>query len=170
MGRTRNDVLEGPAKPVALRSQAPGTSLCVTRLYVLRALLLVILFCLVVSVTIPLSSATREQFASASYVTTAAKSHRSCVSTAFLEGHPKTIAFFESHQRLLKALSLDPAAAAAVAKDPSPANIAAAEKAFGLKGLTELAKYKTQLTQLVEPYLKQLTCLVKHPNNRIPAG
>jgi hypothetical protein len=42
------------------------------------------------------------------------------------------------------------------------ANIAAAEKAFGLKGLTELAKYKTQLTTLVEPYIPQLTYISAH--------
>ena len=41
-------------------------------------------------------------------------------------------------------------------------HIAAAEKAFGLKGLTELAKYKNQLTDLVEPYTPQLTYISAH--------
>jgi MFS family permease len=80
----------------------------------------------------------------------------------FVAEHPKTLAFAQSHGALLAILAKDPAAAAAVGKDPSPANIAAAEKAFGLKGLTELAKYKTQLTNLVEPYTAELTYISGH--------
>jgi MFS family permease len=80
----------------------------------------------------------------------------------FVAEHPKTIGFATGHTALLAILAKDPAAAAAVGKDPSGANIAAAEKAFGLKGLTELAKYKTQLTNLVEPYIPQLTYISAH--------
>jgi MFS family permease len=80
----------------------------------------------------------------------------------FVAEHPKTIAFAQSHTALLTLLAKDPAAAAAVGKDPSGANIAAAEKVFGLKGLTELAKYKTQLTDLVEPYQAELTYIQGH--------
>jgi hypothetical protein len=80
----------------------------------------------------------------------------------FVAEHPKTIAFAQSHSALLAILAKDPAAAAAVGKNPSAANIARAEKAFGLKGLTELAKYKTQLTDLVEPYTAQLTYISGH--------
>jgi hypothetical protein len=80
----------------------------------------------------------------------------------FVAEHPHTIAFATQHTALLAILAKDPAAAAAVGKDPSAANIAAAEKAFGLKGLTELAKYKTQLTNLVEPYIPQLTYISAH--------
>jgi sugar phosphate permease len=80
----------------------------------------------------------------------------------FVAEHPKTIAFAQSHAALLAILAKDPAAAAAVGKNPSAANIARAEKAFGLKGLTELAKYKTQLTNLVEPYTAELTYISGH--------
>jgi sugar phosphate permease len=80
----------------------------------------------------------------------------------FVAEHPKTLAFATQHAALLAILAKDPAAAAAVGKDPSAANIAKAEKAFGLKGLTELAKYKTQLTNLVEPYTAELTYINAH--------
>jgi len=80
----------------------------------------------------------------------------------FVAEKPHVIKFATEHTALLAILAKDPAAAAAVGKDPSPANIAAAEKAFGLKGLTELAKYKTQLTTLVEPYIAQLTYISAH--------
>jgi MFS family permease len=80
----------------------------------------------------------------------------------FVAEHPKTIAFAQSHTALLAILAKDPAAAAAVGADPSPANIAAAEKAFGLSGLTQLAKYKTQLATLVQPYQDQLTFIQAH--------
>jgi MFS family permease len=80
----------------------------------------------------------------------------------FVAEHPKTIAFAQTHQALLTLLAKDPAAAAAVGADPSAANIAAAEKAFGLKGLFTLAKYKTQLQALVEPYTDQLTFIQAH--------
>lgn len=80
----------------------------------------------------------------------------------FVAEHPKTIAFATTHTGLLNILAKDPAAAAAVGKDPSPANIAAAEKAFGTQGLLELAKYKTQLTNLVQPYTAQLAYISSH--------
>jgi MFS family permease len=80
----------------------------------------------------------------------------------FVAEHPKTIAFAQSHAALLTILAKDPAAAAAVGKDPSATNIAAAEKAFGAKGLAELAKYKTQLTNLVQPYQTELTFIQGH--------
>jgi MFS family permease len=80
----------------------------------------------------------------------------------FVAEHPKTLAFAQSHAALLAILAKNPAAAAAVGKDPSPANIARAEKAFGLKGLTELAKYKTQLTNLIQPYTAELTYIEAH--------
>jgi sugar phosphate permease len=80
----------------------------------------------------------------------------------FVAQHPKTIAFATAHGSLLAVLAKDPAAAAAVGKDPSAANIAAAEKAFGVQGLTELAKYKTQLATLVEPYTAQLAFISGH--------
>ena len=80
----------------------------------------------------------------------------------FVAEHPKTIAFATQHGALLAILAKDPAAAAAVGQDPSAANIAAAEKAFGVAGLTELAKYKTQLASLVEPYTAQLAYISAH--------
>ncbi len=80
----------------------------------------------------------------------------------FVAEHPKTIAFATQHTALLAILAKDPAAAAAVGQDPSAANIEAALKAFGPQGLTELAKYKTQLATLVEPYTPQLTYISAH--------
>jgi MFS family permease len=80
----------------------------------------------------------------------------------FVAEHGDTLAFATKHASLLALLAKDPAVAAAVGKDPSPANIAAAEKAFGVKGLTELAKYKTQLTKLVLPYTAELTYIQGH--------
>jgi hypothetical protein len=76
---------------------------------------------------------------------------------AFVGTHPKTIAFATEHQPLLTLLAKAPAVAARVGADPSPANIAAATKAFGAQGLSELAKYATQLKTLVQPYQAQLT-------------
>ena len=92
---------------------------------------------------------------------------KTCVSAGWLADHPKTVAFASSHSPLLALLAKDPAAAAAVGKNPDAANIAAAEKAFGAAGLGELAKYKTELATLVQPYAKQVSCLLTHPNNRI---
>jgi MFS family permease len=80
----------------------------------------------------------------------------------FVAENPKVIAFAESHTALLAILAKDPAAAAAVAANPSAANIAAAEKVFGATGLGELAKYKTQLATLVQPYQDQLTFIQAH--------
>jgi MFS family permease len=80
----------------------------------------------------------------------------------FVAEHPKTIDFAQTHQPLLKLLAKDPAAAAAVGADPSDANIAAAVKAFGEKGLFELAAYKVKLQTLVEPYEAQLTFIEAH--------
>jgi MFS family permease len=80
----------------------------------------------------------------------------------FVAEHPKTLAFAAAHGPLLAILAKDPAAAAAVGADPSPANIAAAVKAFGTSGLLELAKYKTQLNTLVAPYTAQLNYIQGH--------
>jgi hypothetical protein len=80
----------------------------------------------------------------------------------FVAEHPKTISFAQKHQPLLKLLDKDPAAAAAVGADASPSNIATAVKAFGEKGLFELAAYKVQLQTLVEPYQAQLTYIEAH--------
>jgi MFS family permease len=80
----------------------------------------------------------------------------------FVAEHPKTLAFAAAHGPLLAILAKDPAAAAAVGADPSPANIAAAVKAFGTSGLLELAKYKTQLNELVAPYTAQLSYIQGH--------
>lgn len=77
----------------------------------------------------------------------------------FIAAHPDTIAFAESHAALLALLAKDPAAAIAVGTDPSPANIAAAEQAFGAAGLLELSQYKTQIATLVLPYTTQLNTL-----------
>jgi MFS family permease len=80
----------------------------------------------------------------------------------FVAEHPTTVSYALAHQSLLKLLAKDPAAAVAVGADASPANIAAAEKAFGLKGLFELAAHKEQLQTLVEPYTAQLTFIEAH--------
>jgi MFS family permease len=80
----------------------------------------------------------------------------------FVAEKPQVINFALKHQALLTLLAKDPAAAAAVGKDESPANIAAAVKAFGSKGLLELAAYKTQLETLVEPYTVQLAFIQAH--------
>jgi sugar phosphate permease len=66
------------------------------------------------------------------------------------------------HGDLLALIAKDPAAAAAVGQNPSAANIAAAVKAFGVSGLTQLAKYKTELATLVAPYTAQLTFISAH--------
>jgi hypothetical protein len=80
----------------------------------------------------------------------------------FVAEHPATIAFAEAHQPLLTLLNKAPAVAAAVGADPSAANIAAAEHAFGSAGLAELAKYETQLKKLVQPYTAELTFIQAH--------
>jgi MFS family permease len=80
----------------------------------------------------------------------------------FVAEHPATITFAQKHEALLTLLNKDPAAAAAVAADQSPANIAAAIKAFGAKGLFELADFKKQLQTLVEPYQAQLSYIQAH--------
>ncbi len=80
----------------------------------------------------------------------------------FVAEHPAVIDFASTHGSLLALLAKDPAAAAAVAADPSPANIATAAKAFGVSGLLELNKYKTQLTTLVVPYSEQLAYINAH--------
>jgi MFS family permease len=80
----------------------------------------------------------------------------------FASSHPKTIAFAMEHQALLTLLAKDPTIAAKVGADPTPANIAAATKVFGTKGLGELATYETQLKTLVQPYQAQLTFVQKH--------
>jgi MFS family permease len=80
----------------------------------------------------------------------------------FVAEHPKTIAFATQHAALLALLAKNPTAAANVGKDPSPANIAAAAKAFGASGLAQLAKYKTELTTLVLPYTAELNYIQGH--------
>ncbi len=80
----------------------------------------------------------------------------------FAARHPDVITFARAHQPLLTLLAKDPAAAAAVAKDASASNIAAAEKAFGSKGLLELAAFKNQLQTLVQPYTDQLAFIQAH--------
>ena len=80
----------------------------------------------------------------------------------FVAQNPAVIDFASSHGPLLALLAKDPAAANAVAADPSAANIAAAEKAFGVAGLTELAKYKTELAKYVQPYTAQLSYIQTH--------
>ena len=80
----------------------------------------------------------------------------------FVAEHPKTIAYAQSHQALLTLLAKDPAVAAAVGANPSKANIAAAEKAFGFKGLLELAAHKAQAAVPSQPYTAQLTFIQAH--------
>jgi hypothetical protein len=80
----------------------------------------------------------------------------------FVAEHPTVIDFAQTHGSLLALLAKDPAAAAALAADPSPANIVAAEKVFGVSGLVELSKYKTQLATLVAPYSAQLSYINGH--------
>ncbi len=80
----------------------------------------------------------------------------------FVAEHTNVIKFAKAHQPLLKLLSRDPALAARVGADPSDANIAAAVKVFGEKGLFELADFKKQLVKLVEPYTAQLTFIQNH--------
>ena len=80
----------------------------------------------------------------------------------FATAHPKTIAFATEHKDLLTLLAKNPEVAAKVAADPTPANLAAATKAFGAKGLGQLAAYQTQLKALVQPYQDQLAFLQTH--------
>jgi MFS family permease len=80
----------------------------------------------------------------------------------FVAQHLKTVAFASAHPALLAALAAHTAVAKRVAADPTPANIKAAEQAFGQKGLSELVTYKAQLTTLVQPYSKQLAYLSGH--------
>jgi hypothetical protein len=62
----------------------------------------------------------------------------------------------------LTLLAKNPAAATRVGADPTPANIDAATKAFGAKGLAQLATYETQLKTLVQPYTEQLNFIQAH--------
>jgi MFS family permease len=80
----------------------------------------------------------------------------------FAAENPAVIRFARTHEALLTLLSKDPGAAAAVAADQSPANVAAAEKAFGVKGLLALAAHKAQLQKYVEPYTDQLAYIQAH--------
>jgi hypothetical protein len=95
---------------------------------------------------------------------------RSCVSVSWIATHPKTILFVRSHPSLLKEFAAHSRVASDVVADPSAKNIAAAERAFGPSGLASLARYKTQLATLVQPYAKQVSCLRKHPDNQISAA
>ncbi len=80
----------------------------------------------------------------------------------FVAEHPKTIAFAQAHQPLLQLLSKAPAVAEAVGANPTPANIAAAQKAFGTRASPSWPQYKTQLIALVQPYTAQLTFIEAH--------
>jgi hypothetical protein len=107
--------------------------------------------------------------ASASHAKSKSKA-KTCASASWIANNPQVIAFASTHSALIDLLLKDPAAANAVAANPSAANIAAAEKAFGAAGLAELARFKTQLAEYVQPYMKQVSCLEAHPNNQISGG
>ena len=82
----------------------------------------------------------------------------------FLAQHPASVAFAQEHAAFLGVLN-EPAnkpVVAALAADPSGANIAAAEKALGAATFGELVKYQTQLKTLVVPYETQLNYLAAH--------
>lgn len=97
--------------------------------------------------------------------TTVAKSHHvkhGQTITTFIATHPKSIAFASAHAKLLAKLSAHGTAVAAVAASPTPANIAAAEKALGPKDFGLLVKYAAQLKTLVQPYTVQLDYVAAH--------
>lgn len=129
-----------------------------------RALLLPIFMGILVLATVFVASSPG---ASAAHAKPKAKT---CASTSWIARNPEVVDFVSTHSSLIKLLLKDPAAADAVAANPSAANLAAAEKAFGVQGLAELAKYKTQLSKYVTPYMTQVSCLEKHPNNQISRG
>lgn len=81
---------------------------------------------------------------------------------AFIATHPKSVAFAEQHAAFLGVLNAHPAVVAAVAADPSPANIAAASKALGPTDFGLLVKYAGPLKTLVQPYSAQLGYLAAH--------
>lgn len=82
----------------------------------------------------------------------------------FLVQHPQSVAFAQAHAPLLTTLNepKNVPIVNALAADPSPANIAAAQAALGPQVFGELVKYQTQLKTLVVPYATQLNYLSKH--------
>ena len=103
--------------------------------------------------------------AAASVRHTVAEGHRNCVSASFIADHPKVIAFVQSHQGLVKGLETHSGLIERLTANPSAKNLALAERALGLSDLALLVRYHSQITELVEPYVKQLACLEKHPES-----
>ena len=82
----------------------------------------------------------------------------------FLLQHPQSVAFATAHAPLLKVLSepQNVPIVTALAAQPTPANIAAAQKALGTQVFGQLVIYQTQLKTLVLPYATQLAYLSAH--------
>jgi MFS family permease len=83
---------------------------------------------------------------------------------AFQLAHPASVAFAEANASWLKVLSTPQNApiAAAANKDPSPANLAAFQKAVGPVVFAKALSHLTALNKLVVPYQSQLTYLSAH--------
>jgi hypothetical protein len=82
----------------------------------------------------------------------------------FLLQHPQSVAFATAHASLLKVLSepQNVPIVTALAAQPTPANIATAQKALGTQVFGQLVIYQTQLKTLVLPYATQLNYLSAH--------
>jgi hypothetical protein len=144
-----------------------GARKVATNLFSFRRVEIAPLSALFLALFVLATTLTASPTSAAAHAKSSPKSHRTCVSASWIANHPKTVLFTESHSSLLKELAADPRVASAVAGDPSAHNIAAAEHAFGVSGLQLLARYKAQITTLVGPYVREVDCLVEHPDNRI---
>lgn len=82
--------------------------------------------------------------------------------TSFLAHHADSVAFADAHGPLLKAIAVHQAVVDQLAANPSPANIAAAERALGPTNFDQLVQYSASIERLIVPYEAQLAYLSAH--------
>ena len=82
----------------------------------------------------------------------------------FLNAHPASVAFAQAHATFLGVLNepQNAPAVAALAANPTSANLAKVAVLIGPKNTALLLKYNQQLTTLVVPYQKELSYLSEH--------
>ncbi len=80
----------------------------------------------------------------------------------FLAQHPESVAFAQSHAKLLTLVQAHEAVVLKASEDPSLTNDAAVAAAIGTANALELNKLKSQFETLVVPYPKQLSFLAAH--------
>lgn len=80
----------------------------------------------------------------------------------FAAKHADSLAFAQTHQLLLTALSAHPAIVSAASKNPTPANLAALRLAIGPVYFAQTLRLATPLKTLVAPYQAQLTYAAQH--------